>query len=74
MLRLYGRTACPLCDDMGDALRALGVEFEKIDVDARPGLARRYGDRVPVLEDAGGRELCHGRLDAAALRARLALE
>jgi glutaredoxin len=74
MLRLYGRGACHLCDVMADALRRLGVAFEKVDVDQRPELALRYGDRVPVLADADGREVCHGRLDTAALHARLALE
>ncbi len=74
MLRLYGRRACPLCDVMADALRGLGVAFEKVDVDQRPEIASRYGNRVPVLTDAEGREVCHGRLDTAALNARLALE
>jgi hypothetical protein len=74
MLCLYGRSACHLCDVMADALRGLGVAFEKVDVDQWPELALRYGSRVPVLADTDGRELCHGRLDMAALRARLALE
>jgi hypothetical protein len=59
---------------MADALRELGLAFEKVDVDQRLELALRYGDRVPVLADADGREVCHGRLDTAALRARLGLE
>jgi hypothetical protein len=59
---------------MADALRGLGVEFATFDVDADPALAERYGRKVPVLTDGGGREICHARLDAQALRARLALE
>jgi len=59
---------------MADALRGLGVEFAKIDVDADPALAARYGRSVPVLADGAGREICRARLDARALRARLALE
>jgi hypothetical protein len=59
---------------MADALRGLGVEFAKFDVAADPALAARYGRTVPVLTDAQGREICHARLDAQALRARLALE
>ena len=33
-------------------------------------LARQYGDRVPVLA-CGAQELCHARLDTAALTAFL---
>jgi hypothetical protein len=56
------------------ALRGLGFEFEEVDVDSDPALAGRYGARVPVLVDAAGREICHARLDASALRERLGLE
>ncbi len=52
---------------MARVLRAFGVDFEDIDVDADPALQASYGDRVPVLTDAHGRELCHGRLDPAVL-------
>ena len=52
---------------MGSELRARGVAFEEIDVDADPALEERYGERVPVLTDAQGNELCHYRLDPAAL-------
>jgi hypothetical protein len=58
---------------MARALRALGVAFEEFDVDADPALESRYGDRVPVLADAAGVEICHFRLDEPALRARLAV-
>jgi hypothetical protein len=34
---------------MADALRGLGAEFVKLDVDADPALAARYGRKVPVL-------------------------
>lgn len=59
---------------MAEALHGLGVPFEKIDVDADPALAARYGRTLPVLADAAEREICHARLDVRALRARLALE
>ena len=52
---------------MARALHAFGVRFEHVDVDSDPALAKRYGERVPVLTDAQGRELCHGRLDPAVL-------
>ena len=58
---------------MARALRALGVAFEEIDVDADPALESRYGERVPLLADAQGVEICHYRLDEEALRARLAV-
>ena len=52
---------------MARLLRAFGVSFEEVDVDTDESLRERYGDRVPVLTDAAGRELCHGRLDPAVL-------
>ena len=58
---------------MARALRALGVAFAEFDVDADAALASCYGDRVPVLTDAAGAEICHAHLDEAALRARLAV-
>ena len=47
---------------MAQALRAGGVAFDEIDVDADPALEERYGERVPVLTDAQGNELCHYHL------------
>ena len=73
MLRLYGRRYCHLCEEMALALRARGLTFEEYDVDADDGLEARYGDRVPVLTDAAGVEICFGRLDEAALNAALAV-
>jgi hypothetical protein len=52
---------------MARTLRAFGVAFEEIDVDSDAALARKYGERVPVLTDGAGHELCHGRLDPAVL-------
>ena len=53
---------------MARTLRAFGVKFEEFDVDADASLRTKYGDRVPVLTDAAGNELCHGRLDPAVLQ------
>jgi hypothetical protein len=53
---------------MAKALRERGVAFEEIDVDADPALEERYGELVPVLTDAAGKELCHYRLDPAVLQ------
>ena len=52
---------------MARALHAFGVAFDEIDVDADASLRATYGERVPVLTDAAGNELCHGRLDPAVL-------
>ena len=63
------------------ALRAVqpehGFALEVIDVDADPALEARYGELVPVLllgDPADGVELCHYRLDAAAVTDVLALQ
>jgi hypothetical protein len=45
----------------------------EVDVDDDPALVRAYGDDVPVLCVNGVRAFAH-RVDAAALRARLARE
>ena len=51
------------------ALRGeLTLEWRKIDGDADPALRSRYGERVPVLTDGQGNEICHYRLDETALR------
>lgn len=69
---LYTRANCHLCELMRRDLEALtgghGVRIDMIDIDADPGLAGRYGTRVPVLR-YGGRELCHYHLDPAAVSA-----
>ena len=71
---LYVREGCHLCDDflvdlslqLGPAYRDLSV----VDVDHDPGLAARYGLRVPVLEVAG-KVACEGRYDAPRVRRAL---
>ena len=77
-LTLLVRMYCHLCDDMAAALApiaaAQGATVAVIDVDADDALAAAYGERVPVLFLGGpgaGRELCHFRLDAAAVSAAL---
>ena len=78
-LTLLSRAYCHLCDEMRDALlpviarhRATLVE---VDIDVHPALESAHGERVPVLFLGGavdGIELCHYRLDAAAVNAALA--
>jgi hypothetical protein len=66
------RADCSLCDELHDALApwaaAEGCALDLVDVDADPALAARWGAYVPVLL-AGEREVCHYRLDRAALAA-----
>lgn len=73
-LTLLVRAYCHLCDEMRAAVAPLaaaaGCPLHEIDVDTDPALEARWGERVPVLL-AGERELCHYRLDRAALAAYL---
>ena len=74
ILTVYSRNYCHLCEEMIEALRGLQGLFQfklaVVDVDADPELERRHGDKVPVLMH-GERELCHFRLDPAAVTAYL---
>ena len=76
-LTLYGRADCHLCHEMRAVVERVvadvPVEVREIDVDADPALAARYGDEVPVLL-VNGQRAFSGRVDAAALRARLGRE
>jgi thioredoxin reductase (NADPH) len=74
-LKLFSRDDCHLCHDMLAALESLRAEpgvphfdIEVADVDASQMLEAKYGERVPVLVDEEGRELCHYFLDAAKVR------
>ena len=71
---LYVREGCHLCDDfLVDLSLQLGPAYgdlSVVDVDHDPGLAARYGLRVPVLEVAG-KVACEGRYDAPRVRRAL---
>ncbi|MCY4222811.1 MAG: MGMT family protein [Thiotrichales bacterium] len=73
-LTVYERSGCHLCDDMVSTLsewkEELGFEIERVDVDTSPGLAARYGTKVPVLT-YGSIEVCHYFLDLDALHRAL---
>ena len=77
-LTLYARSYCHLCEEMVEALRPLAGELnftvEPVDVDSDPALEARYGERVPVLVDSHGEEICHYVLDLGALRQRVAVK
>jgi len=53
--------------------RDIPMMVEEVDVDTDPSLVRVYGDEVPVL-CVNGRKAFKYRVDASALRARLARE
>jgi glutaredoxin-like protein DUF836 len=77
-LTLYGRADCHLCHEMRRVVDEVVRDFEgmdvvEVDVDGDPALVRAYGDDVPVLCVNGVRAFEH-RVDATALRARLARE
>jgi len=64
---VYSRSDCGLCDEFIAGLAELAVEFEVKDVDADPVTRRRFGLKIPVLT-CDGSVVCHGRLDAGAVR------
>jgi hypothetical protein len=69
---LYQRDSCHLCDLALDLLaQARAPEFDSVFIDDDEALEARYGARVPVLRDAGGREL-EWPFDVATLRRWLA--
>ena len=74
---LFGHSYCHLCAQMQRALEALaqrlGFELELVDIEGRPELEARFGDRVPVVVLAG-EEVCHHVLDEDELHASLARE
>ena len=59
---LYGTSACHLCEVAEEMLQQLGecapgLAFTKVDISDSDALFQRYGVRIPVLADPGGREL-----------------
>ena len=73
-LRLYTRPGCGLCDEMRREVDALlgetQREWEVVDVDSDPELARKYGDSIPVLF-VNGRLFAKTRLPNLGKRLRL---
>jgi thiol-disulfide isomerase/thioredoxin len=70
-LTLYGHSYCSLCEAMHAQLLGLtgelALEIELVDIHDDPELEARFGERVPVLCDAGD-EICHHFLDESELR------
>ena len=67
---LYGKPGCCLCDEARaeiEQVRArVSFELEQVDVSLDAGLAREYGERIPVVE-VDGREAFELGVDAAEL-------
>jgi glutaredoxin len=66
MVQLVSRDGCHLCEMAEQALAEIGIEFERLDVDADQELARSYDFRVPVL-------LLDGRVEGEGLIERSTL-
>ena len=57
-LLLFTRDGCHLCEQVERMLHGAGIAWRAVDIDCDPGLAERYGLRIPVLRHPGsGREL-----------------
>lgn len=73
-LTLLSRPGCHLCDEMRREVDALLAdqphEWNVVDVDSDPDLARRYGDSIPVLF-VNGRLFAKIRVPRMASRLRL---
>jgi len=70
-LTLYQRDDCRLCDEALAVLAQARVpDFSSVFIDGDTELEARYGERVPVLRTASGREL-GWPFDAASVRAFL---
>jgi len=71
---LYGKPGCCLCDEARAVIEAVraehGFELTEVDVTLDPRLARRYGERIPVVE-VDGEEAFEYHVDAPELRQRL---
>ncbi|KOR44920.1 glutaredoxin [Xanthomonas oryzae] len=70
-LTLFQRDDCHLCDQAVEVLaQARAGDFDSVFIDDDATLESAYGARVPVLRDAGGREL-EWPFDRVGLRAWL---
>lgn len=63
ILRLYGTSACHLCEEATALLQSLACEMElhwsQIDIAAEDQLMQLYGIKIPVLKrEDNGAELC----------------
>jgi hypothetical protein len=54
-----------MLEQLEELRRSLAFELERIDIDREAALQARYGNQVPVLEDADGQRLCEVFIDPA---------
>ena len=54
---LYTNEGCHLCEQAEQILDYVGVAFRPVDISSDLALLKRYGVRIPVVSDDGGREL-----------------
>ena len=73
-LRMLSRPGCGLCEELKEEvdrlLADLPRDWEIVDVDTDPELARRYGESIPILY-VNGRLFAKIRLPKLAARLRL---
>ena len=53
---VFTKTDCPLCDELKDLLRLLGVPYSECDITTRSQWYQTYRFRIPVIRTAAGRE------------------
>ncbi len=56
-LTLYTTAGCHLCQHAEAILEAAHCDYEAIDIADDLALMERYGVRIPVVREVGGREL-----------------
>ena len=74
-LTLLSRTYCPLCTTMQkeilDYQSRFHFELNIIDIDDFPDLEEKYNEKVPVLLNEQGQEICHWHLNHQAFKNQL---
>lgn len=64
---LFTRAGCHLCDEAEALLLRLGLQPEKLDIDASPELRERYNLCVPVVV-IDGKERFRGKVNEVLLK------
>ena len=71
---IYGKPGCCLCEEARAVLDEVRsrrpFDLSEVDVSLDPGLNRRYGERIPVVE-VDGDEAFEYHVDGRALEQRL---
>jgi hypothetical protein len=67
---LYSRPDCHLCDQAREALLAMGLVVDEVDIQGDERLHAAFLERIPVVE-IGGRIVSELWLDEASIRAAI---